>query len=614
MSLVTKHRPSRLHFVFVSLFAASACEPLIGADFDGASLRPPSAARDDTLGGYAGDASDAGVGARSGHVMQPDAGRRGSQFDAGESSAGGAGAEGHAPAAGAAGVNEEPAAGAAGSPEPPVADSCSAAPPWQPLGLAPVPEGGLRPSVLATSLGVASIADGSGHCLGALIAPYMVLFGACNVSANDEVVFESRGHHDSPGVPVVTSAHSLGEWQVRGEGFTVGTLRSYVPWDAHPPVPWSARQIFPGERLTFISRGDDGHLRTLAFRAGPLLFFDGDAANEDAVAIAFGEDDKLVGLCRFDPCGTPSSCLPLTSLVRRSLLLSQYEAMYGVFWGDSTGDRAADAVVVSSDSVALRPAEQGLLGETKYWVDHSYFGDRANRLGDVTGDGLLDLLAIGSNVAVRTSTGTAYVDSRWWSADVMRGERFELGDVDGNTTDDLVTLEEGVVRVYRSTGIDFLPPEAWAEVAPGFLDLKLADVDADGRSDLIVIRPNQLDVLLSTAVVFTEAENWLNDLRVLPPGFLFGDVTGDGAADAVRIDAEGAEVFASNGVAFARLEPVWSFALPLGERGNYLADVSGDGKADAVVHDHHRTVVYDSLGDRWSAPRVLITGAFFGGL
>ncbi|HET6344359.1 MAG TPA: VCBS repeat-containing protein [Myxococcota bacterium] len=239
--------------------------------------------------------------------------------------------------------------------------------------------------------------------------------------------------------------------------------------------------------------------------------------------------------------------------------------------------------------------------------------DASPRLfGDVTGDGLADLVAIGgASTFVNVSKGTDTVGSLTYQQTTFTANdgfplqattpRF-VADVDGDGKADLVGIDAAGVHVSLSDGNRFAPRALWSDqftAARGYTSQRtqprlMADVDGDGKADLVGFGEKGITVGFSSGqgfevkVVSTELSGagWPN--QDATPRFA-GDVDGDGKADFVGIDANGVHVVIGAG----RLPAQASYVAYGGFNGadgfisqvatpRYVIDVNGDDKADLV--------------------------------
>ena len=109
------------------------------------------------------------------------------------------------------------------------------------------------------------------------------------------------------------------------------------------------------------------------------------------------------------------------------------------------------------------------------WFPGLFTGSKAMLVGDVNGDGRADLVAVGDNDTQITTvmlsaesveqppsrTGPRFLDPVHWSNDPFFGTKATLlGDVTGDGRADLVAVNENDTWVMLSTGSGFPAPDA----------------------------------------------------------------------------------------------------------------------------------------------------------
>jgi hypothetical protein len=251
-------------------------------------------------------------------------------------------------------------------------------------------------------------------------------------------------------------------------------------------------------------------------------------------------------------------------------------------------------------------------------------------LGDVTGDGMADIVGFGGNyVYVSRSTGTGFLPAERWVASygykngwrVDQHPRF-VEDMNGDGLADVVGFGGAGVFVSLSTGAGFQSPQRWVDsfgyVAGGWnspeFPRHLADVNGDGLPDVVGFGNAGVFVSLSNGSSFGSPALWIASFgysagtwRASMHPRTVADVNGDGMADVVGFGNRGAYVALSNGDAF---EPARIWIPDFGHWAGWrvdkhvriVQDVNGDGRADVVGFGDDDGVVALSDG-QWFGPK-----------
>jgi hypothetical protein len=269
-------------------------------------------------------------------------------------------------------------------------------------------------------------------------------------------------------------------------------------------------------------------------------------------------------------------------------------------FGDVDADGDTDVIESSGYTTNRFSAEAGSLFLDQLGRIGGYVGDR---LADVTGDGLADLVQLHASgrIYVSASDGDGFDRYRLWGHGA-RGDD-SLVDLNGDGRTDVAELHgNGFIYGWLSNGSGFNARTEWGwGVRPGD---RFADVNGDGAAD--VVEPHQngnIYVWLSGAASASPFAIWGNGSR---PSDILGDVNGDGRDDLIEPNENGnIYVWTSNGSGFDPYR-VWGRGARPSDR---LADLSGDGKADLVeTHENGNVYVWVSNGTGFSPYAIWASG------
>lgn len=235
--------------------------------------------------------------------------------------------------------------------------------------------------------------------------------------------------------------------------------------------------------------------------------------------------------------------------------------------------------------------------------------------GDVNGDGLTDLVAVNEDsVFVTLSTGSGFqAPNSWWNAPIPPsppgvppyGARATLlGDVTGNGKADIVAVNDNSVWVMLSTGSSFSAPVSWSSNTPffGTRATLLADIRGIGRADLVAVNDTSTWVMLSNgSTSFGTPVLWSSTPFYGTRATLLGDVTGDRKADLVAVNDGATFVMPSNGAGFDQPQS-WSSTPFYGTRATLVGDVNNNGQMDLIAVNENNVWVMLSIGSAFGPP------------
>ena len=259
--------------------------------------------------------------------------------------------------------------------------------------------------------------------------------------------------------------------------------------------------------------------------------------------------------------------------------------------GDVSGDGLLDVVTPVTGGLAVFHQAQGAMvhAQTLPSANNGYVA-----LGDLDGDGDLDLVSIGtSQIEVRlqgpAGTFAAPTVVYLYAPSSPGWTDLELGDFNNDGRLDLIALDgtygQGPVVLLQNPGGGFAAPVAYTNpLAARSRLLVPGDVSGDGLDDVVVAHdyPSYLSVQLQGA-------SGLGSLQAstgpepLGYGVTVGDVNADGRPDVVYASSAGLQVLYNvpGGLDPAPPVPI-QFGLTYVQQVK-VADVNDDGKADVLV-------------------------------
>jgi hypothetical protein len=134
------------------------------------------------------------------------------------------------------------------------------------------------------------------------------------------------------------------------------------------------------------------------------------------------------------------------------------------------------------------------------------------------------------------------------------------------------------------------------------------DVNGDGRADAVAFGPTHVAVHLTGG----EPRRWTPEAFYGSRGSFVADVTGDGRADAIVVNDGGITVRRSTGGAGFGGYETWAAEAYYGTRGTFFADVNADGRADAIVVNDGGIAVRRSTGAGFDGPEIWAAEAYYG--
>lgn len=300
----------------------------------------------------------------------------------------------------------------------------------------------------------------------------------------------------------------------------------------------------PGERLAVIQHPGGGLKQV---HTGPLsdhldhyvryLYIDTLPGSDGAGVI--DSEGYLIGVHAVSGCAGEGA---QSRGVRMSRLYDVSPTIRGIVDAPQANTPRGDVYVATSNGSAM--SERG-------WKWHDFFcvNDEDCQVGDVNGDGKDDLVTIVPStgdvyVAVSAGSGASrYFDGRgWrWGAGICRNRTCRLGDVDGDGDDDIVAFTGGSladVYVAKSNRSSFGSAVRWHTDFCRSGDVcDVGDFNGDGWDDVVAFNrgsAGDVFVALSTRTFFTGTNwKWHDRFCYHNEQCRVGDVNGDGWDDIV---------------------------------------------------------------------------------
>ncbi|NIO02248.1 MAG: hypothetical protein GTO42_08905 [Candidatus Latescibacteria bacterium] len=286
---------------------------------------------------------------------------------------------------------------------------------------------------------------------------------------------------------------------------------------------------------------------------------------------------------------------------------------YSVALGDVDGDGDLDLVCGNGYDGAtgrrntLHLNDRGIFSSTPDWSSEPQNYTRSLALGDVDGDGDLDLVCGNSDQFPDGHNNTLYLNEGgifsttpvWSSGPLNFTNSVALGDVNGDGDLDLVCGNGGSNTLYLNQSGLFSTTPAWVS-GPGNTTtaVALGDVDGDGDLDLVCGNSGVNTLYLNEGGIFASSPIWSSVPSNSTSGIALGDIDGDGDLDFLCGNNYGQNntVYMNIGGIFSTT-PDWSSGLANSTMGIALADVNGDGGLDLVCGNYVQSnTCYLNLG------------------
>jgi flagellin-like hook-associated protein FlgL len=266
---------------------------------------------------------------------------------------------------------------------------------------------------------------------------------------------------------------------------------------------------------------------------------------------------------------------------------------YSSSLGDVTGDGILD--MVTSDRNDAKASVFIGNGDGTFKARSSFAtGSAPNTviLGDVTGDGILDMVtsdyyAITASVFIGNGNGTFKARSSFTTGSMSNS--VSLGDVNGDGLVDMVTADYGSTQasVFIGNGDGTFKARSAFRAGNWTWSITLGDLNGDGILDIVTAdrSPGSASVLIGNGDG-TFKDRSVNTTGSSARSVSLGDLNGDGILDIVTADwgANAASVFIGNGDGSFKARS--SFTTGTNPYAVSLGDVTGDGILDMLTADN----------------------------
>lgn len=335
----------------------------------------------------------------------------------------------------------------------------------------------------------------------------------------------------------------------------------------------------------------------------------GDIDNDgdlDLVTGTINEDTGLVNMLYLNDGGVLAS-MPCWQSALANVTLS-------VSLGDVDNDGDLDLVCGYYDhATALYLNHNGVLETEPSWTSNASGFTTSIEMGDVDNDGDLDLVCgsgYGSgdqrNALYRNDGGVFTASPVWQSDSSYETTDVALGDINGDGYLDLVCGNRKAPNtLYLNEGGVFSTAPDWtADSLSNTLAVALGDVNGDGRLDLVCgnseneFTGQRNTLFLNNGNLFSSVPDWQSNYQSVTWDIALGDIDGDGDLDLVcsrweESVSNGNTAYLNNNGTLETL-PSWVAGSMIGCMAIALGDIDGDGALDMVCGNYGADAVYSN--------------------
>jgi hypothetical protein len=227
------------------------------------------------------------------------------------------------------------------------------------------------------------------------------------------------------------------------------------------------------------------------------------------------------------------------------------------------------------------------------WLTSQPATTRAVAVGDVNGDGYLDLVCgnDGQSTTLYLNQGGVLQTTPAWSSLLpSKTTSVALGDIDGDGDLDLVCGNNGdKTTLYLNDGGVFQMVPAWFSGSPDYTyAVALGDMDNDGDLDLVCGNDGESTLYVNDGGVFRNLPGWYS-IGATTRGLALGDIDGDSDLDVVFANAGRSNTAYLNDGGVLQSSPSWLLPNQTSTQQVALGDIDGDGDLDLVCGNSSQT-------------------------